>query len=155
MTGNASTTLPAFVQAVIDAADESETFTVPDGVENAHGTATFARQGAMNIRIGHTAEEMSWHSHDSEDEARECYAAVTQHARESMTYLANGGDGRVLALANQTGMPVEVAEMMLPQILAQMEGEPTIPVPAVERAQAPQAVDVDLGPDAPWTGMYL
>ena len=155
MTSNASTTLPAFVQAVIDAADESETFVIPEGIPHASAsTATIARIGAVTVGIGHMAGQMSWHIHDDEESARECHQRNVEHARETQEFLLSGKDARILALAAQTGMPVEMAEILLPEVLAQMEGEPTIPVPAVGRAPVP-AVEVDLGPDTPWTGMYL
>lgn len=158
MTSTDSTTLPAFVQAVIDAADETETFSIPEGIVGADpGIAVVVRQGAMNISIGVTSEEMRWHTHDSEDDARECYRHAVEDARSVHTFLTEGGDGRALALSRQTGMPLEMAVAILPQILAQMEGEPDIPVPAVGRAQVPQAVTVDLGPDDSWNGggLYL
>lgn len=154
-----TSTIPVRVQAAIDmllhTADQAESFTIPDADHVLGGTVTLMRHGASNVYVAHRSEEMSWHTHDSEAEAVECFNEKADTVRGHVAYLNGGGDGRALVLALETGMPVEVAEHVLPQILAQMEGEPDIPVPAVGRAPVQEPVTVDLGPDTPWTGMYL
>lgn len=156
MTSPTSTTLPAFLLSLLEGADEFATIDYPEGIEGVEpGIIFVARFGTVNLRGGVGAGQADWHDHGDEAEAIECHHRSVVAYSEARDFLASGGDPIAVAFASQTGMPLEVAGALAPQLRAQIEAQEPIPMPAIGRAQVPvQPVEVDLGP-ADHTGFYL
>lgn len=161
MTSTTSTILPAFVQAIIDDADQAVTLTLPQDATGVlpDGAVSIIRAGHLSVRIKHEEGAAIWHEHEDEASAIECFDADVAHVQSRIDFLTNGGDPIALALSAQTGMPLEMAAVLAPQVRAQMEGDPSIPVPspaAVGRAQVPvRAVSAEPASTEYLDGMYL
>jgi hypothetical protein len=149
---DASTTLPGPIAALFTTVDEADTVSTPDG------EVTYARIGTVQILVAARLGQLRWHEHDNEDDARECYARNLDNARQFAAFVSNGGDPRVFALAQATGMPVEVAQQIIGSGLVQVEVEeaPQVeqPVRAIGRAPVPTGT-VYQAASEPHTGMYL
>ena len=148
----ASTTLPDVIAAILTDMDEVETFT------QGEASVTLARKGAVQVFLSPTTGEAQWHEHDTEEEARECFAANVAASREVEEFLNNGGNPMVLAAARQLNISMEEAAKLVEQVqgnhMAQAMGAPA---PAIGRAQVPpqSTVYVSGSVSEPHTGMYL
>lgn len=92
--------------------DEIDTLTIPlPGIGD--GTTTFARIGCTQVAVRHPSSkdeddgEVRVHVHDTEDSARQCFAANRERMQRVRDAIPQGPMALLLALADVTGLTDE------------------------------------------------
>lgn len=145
-----STTLPAFVAALLEGADEVDERVQIGGSGEDFGY--LARIGSLLVTADTSGHQLMWYQADSEDDAREKFAAQVASVAEIYAYAARpDADMRVIGLMGAHGLSLERAE----QIVRISDMTQTRSAPAVGRASVPTGTVYEVSSALIRDGMYL